>query len=69
MRSKLKIGMEVYHEKLYWGHELMKIVGIRKTTEDESVLLEGDWSGGTHAVCQRGWMPIKGLLCYRKYRI
>lgn len=58
----LKFGQIVYHNELYWGRESMKIVGIRET----EVELEGDYSGGTHAVCQKSWMPIKGLLLYKQ---
>ena len=55
---KLKLGQEVWHKDIYWGHEKMKIVGLREYT----VELEGDWSGGTHNVCQKDWMPIEGVL-------
>lgn len=41
----------VYSDKMYWGHEPFKIVGIR----NDQVELEGDFSGGTHAVIQRDW--------------
>lgn len=40
----------------------MKIVGIRET----EVELEGDFSGGTHNVVQKSWLPIKGLFRLRK---
>jgi hypothetical protein len=55
--EKLKIGQFVYHSRLYYGTERMKIVGLRKN----EVELEGDYSGGTHAVCQRDWVPLKGI--------
>lgn len=55
--ENLKLNQFVYHEELYWGRERMKIVGIRET----EVELEGDYSGGTHNVCQKSWMPLKGL--------
>lgn len=55
---EIKIGLKVYHRDIYHGKELMEIVGIRKTT----VELEGDWSGGTHLVCQSDWMPIDGVI-------
>lgn len=55
--ENLRIGQKVYHSDLYWGREEMKIVGLRET----EVELEGDYSGGTHAVCQRSWMSIKGV--------
>lgn len=59
---KPELGMRVYHEKIYNGNEKMTIVGIRMT----EVELEGDWSGGTHPVIQKDWMPIKGLFRLRK---
>ena len=55
--ENLRFGQMVYHKDLYWGREQMKIVGLR----ENEVELEGDYSGGTHNVCQRGWMPIKGV--------
>ena len=51
-----KIGDVVYHRSVYEGNEPFKVVGI---TEDK-LLLEGDFSGGTHAVLQRSWLPIEG---------
>lgn len=61
--EKLRIGQSVYHNDLYWGREQMKIVGLR----EKEVELEGDYSGGTHSVCQRDWMPAKGVrLTYNK---
>lgn len=55
---KLYLGQTVYHEKIYWGREPMKVVGIR----EKQVELEGDYSGGTHAVCQKDWLPLEGTL-------
>jgi len=54
----LSLGETVYHKDIYWGKEPMKVVGIRR----EEVELEGDYSGGTHNVCQKSWIKIKGLL-------
>ena len=51
-----RIGDIVYHRSVYEHKEPLKVVGI---TEDR-LLLEGDYSGGTHNVCQRAWLPIKG---------
>ena len=51
-----QINQTVYHRSVYEHREPLKIVGI---TEDE-LLLEGDYSGGTHNVCGRSWLPIKG---------
>jgi len=52
-----KIGDIVYHRLVYEHKEPLKVVGI---TEDK-IMLEGDYSGGTNNVCQREWMPIKGI--------
>ena len=41
----------VYIEGVYHGHEPFKVVGIR----ENQVELEGDFSGGTHNVCQKDW--------------
>jgi hypothetical protein len=57
LEDKIELGVTVYHKDVYWGREPMKIVGIR----EHEIELEGDWSGGTHNVCQKGWMPIEGI--------
>ena len=57
-RNQLKLDMIVYHTEIYDGNEPMRVVGIRK----DQVELEGDWSGGTHGVCQKDWMPLNGTL-------
>lgn len=59
---KPELGMKVFHETIYKGKEMMKVVGIRET----EVELEGDYSGGTHAVIQKDWLPVKGLFRLRK---
>ena len=51
------IGQTVYHRDVYEHGEPLKIVGIL----EDKLLLEGDFSGGTNNVCQRGWLPIKGV--------
>ncbi len=56
------LDMSVFHEEIYSGNELMKVVGIRK----HEVELEGDYSGGTQPVTQKQWMPIEGLFRLRK---
>jgi hypothetical protein len=45
----------VYVEGFYYGHEPFRIVGIR----ENQVELEGDFSGGTHNVCQKDWFDDK----------
>lgn len=64
----LKIGMIVYHKDVYKHREALKIVAIK---EDE-IEAEGDFSGGTHNVIQRSWLPLKGTSViynydYKKY--
>lgn len=61
--EKLRLGMIVYHRDIYQCRQPLKVVGIR---EDE-VELEGDYSGGTHNVVQRSWLPIKGVRRTRNY--
>jgi hypothetical protein len=57
-KDELKLGMKVYHSGIYKGKEKMEIIGIRKN----EVELQGDYSGGTHNVCQSDWLPIEGLI-------
>jgi hypothetical protein len=61
-----RIGDIVYHRSVYEHKEPLKVVGIM---EDE-LLLEGDYSGGTHNVCQRSWLPIKGTsrICNHSFK-
>lgn len=58
MSAKIELGQKVYHKDIYNGKELMEIVGIRK----HQVELQGDYSGGTHNVCQKDWMSIEGII-------
>ena len=60
--TKPELGMKVFHDDLYHGNQLMTIVGVR----ENSVELEGDYSGGTHAVKQRDWQSIKGTFRLRR---
>lgn len=54
--QNFKIGQIVYHESVYEHREPLKVVGIL----EDKLFLEGDFSGGTHNVTQRDWLPIKG---------
>jgi len=58
---EIKTWANCISQRIVLGHEPMKIVGIR----EYSVELEGDYSGGTHNVCQKDWMPIDGVLMER----
>jgi hypothetical protein len=44
----------VYADNVYKGKEPFKVVGIR----ENSLELQGDYSGGTHTVCQNSWIDI-----------
>jgi len=57
-RKQLTLGLIVYHTEIYNGSEPMEVVGIRK----DQVELQGDFSGGTHNVCQKDWLPLNGTL-------
>jgi hypothetical protein len=54
--EELKIGQTVYHRDVYEHGEALKIVGLTET----HIWLEGDFSGGTHKIIERVWLPIKG---------
>lgn len=56
--TDLQIGQHVYHKDIYNGNQRLKVIGIKET----KVELEGDYSGGTHNVCQADWLPIKGVI-------
>lgn len=55
---EIYLGQKARHKNIYNGKETMEVVGLKKG----EVLLRGDFSGGTHAVEQESWMPIKGLI-------
>ena len=38
----------------YYENEVFTVIGIK----ENELELQGDWSGGTHNVCQRSWYPI-----------
>lgn len=63
-KQEFKIGQTVYHRDIYDHREELKIVGIRETELE----LEGDYSGGTHGVRQKQWMPIKGVSRIRDHK-
>jgi len=57
MKTRFELGQTVYHRQIYNHKEPLKVVGIR----ENELELEGDYSGGTHNVCQKQWMPIVGV--------
>lgn len=59
----LKIGMIVYHKDVYNYREPLEIISL---TQNE-IEVEGDVSGGTHAIKQRSWLPIDGTSLIYNY--
>lgn len=55
--NNFKLGQTVYHRSVYSHKEPLKVVGIKL----DKLELEGDYSGGTHNVVQKQWMPLKGV--------
>lgn len=55
---KIYLGQKARHKDIYGGKETFEVIGFKK----QEVLLEGDFSGGTHVVKGECWMPIKGLI-------
>lgn len=59
----LTLHQKVYHKEIYDGKEQMIITGMKVDTKGKVMVeLEGDYSGGTHNVCQREWYCSDGLL-------
>jgi len=63
--NDIELNDKVVHSDIYHGNEVFRVVGIR--TETDEVELEGDWSGGTHNVCQRGWYKKEGTKIVEKH--
>ncbi len=60
-----RIGDIIYHRSVYEHKEPLKVVGV---TED-MLWVEGDFSGGTHNIKQRSWVPIKGTSRIRNHTL
>lgn len=59
----LTLHQKVYHKEIYKGEERMTITGMKVDTQGKLMVeLEGDYSGGTHNVCQREWFYTDGLI-------
>lgn len=63
--NEIELYDEVCHPDIYHGNETFKVVGIRVNPDE--IELEGDWSGGTHNVCQRGWYKKEGTIIVKKH--
>lgn len=63
MEMKYQLGQTVYHKDVYDYKEPLVIKGV---TEDK-LLLEGDYSGGTHNVSQQDWLSVEGTSYIRNY--
>lgn len=59
----LKIGMIVYHRDVYNYREALEVVSLKQNEME----VEGDFSGGTHAIRQRSWLPIDGTSLIYNY--
>jgi hypothetical protein len=58
----VKLYDTVRHKEIYDGNQEFVVIGIRLN----QVELQGDFSGGTHNVCQRSWVDKKGLILNEK---
>lgn len=58
--DEYRIGSKAIYFKMYQT-EVFKVVGI----SEHELELEGDWSGGTHNVCQRDWVNKSGCKPYK----
>jgi hypothetical protein len=55
--EELRIGQQVYHKDIYNARELLKVIGI----SEDSVHLQGDFSGGTNNIIQSDWLSLDGV--------
>lgn len=62
--NNFKLGQTVYHETVYESREPLTVVGIR----ENELELEGDYSGGTHQLKQKEWLPIKGCTTIHDFK-
>lgn len=63
--SKYKLKDKVTCGCGYDHGEVFTVVGIR----ENELELEGDWSGGTHNVSQRSWVPIDDCKLHKREKI
>jgi len=59
LRDKVTCGRGYNHG------EVFTVVGIR----EHELELEGDWSGGTHNVSQKDWVPIDDCKLYKREKV
>jgi len=64
LRLPPKLGEEVFHDSIYSGREMMKVVGIRQ----HEIELEGDYSGGTNPCVGMEWHSLSGAFVLVKIR-
>jgi hypothetical protein len=64
-KNKIELYDQVCHPDIYHGNETFLVVGLR--VKPDQVELEGDWSGGTHNVCQRDWHKLEGTIIVKKH--
>ena len=61
--DNIKLNTIVYHRDVYNYNEPLKVIGIA----NDKLLLEGDFSGGTHNVIQSDWLSIEGTSCIKDF--
>lgn len=62
-KKQYQLGQTVYHKNVYNYKEPLVVKGITET----KLLLEGDYSGGTHNVNQQDWLSIEGVSFIENY--
>lgn len=60
---KYKLDEIVYHKDVYDYKEPLLVKGIK----EKELLLEGDYSGGTHNVFQSDWLSVEGTSKIKNY--
>ena len=62
-RVRYGLGDSVLTE--YYQNEVFEVVGIRI----DELELKGDWSGGTHNVCQKSWYQVDKCILVKRFSV
>ena len=60
---KYQLNETVYHKDVYDYKEPLTVKGIK----EKELLLEGDYSGGTHNVSQSDWLSVESTSRIKNY--
>lgn len=60
---KYQLNETVYHKDIYDYKEPLTVKGIK----EKELLLEGDFSGGTHNVSQQDWLSVENTSRIKNY--